>query len=159
MGDIHSDLYDDVTSGGSGSYELDYKGETYEFAVTALSRARKNALLDALPEGYFDPVIDPDDLDQESLDDMDLSELRELLEEAGTSIAEFSKARTMDEEATNEVIDAMVDAYDHSKLTDTELKNLLRSSQFPDSAFEEMLITLIEVSTAGDDVREFRQES
>lgn len=159
MGDIHSDLYDDVTSGGSGSYELDYKGETYEFTVAALSRARKNALLDALPEGYFDPVIDPDDLDQESLDDMDLSELRELLEEAGTSIAEFSKARTMDEEATNEVIEAMVDAYSHSELTDTELRNLLRSSQFPDSAFEEMLITLIEVSTAGDDVREFRQES
>lgn len=159
MGDIHSDLYDDVTSGGSGSYELDYKGETYEFSVTALSRARKNALLDVLPEGYFDPVIDPDDLDQESLDDMDLSELRELLEEAGTSIAEFSKARTMGEEATNEVIDAMVDGYSHPELTDTELRNLLRSSQFPDSAFEEMLIKLIEESTAGDDVREFRQES
>lgn len=159
MGDIHSDLYDDVTSGGSGSYELDYKGETYDFSVSALERARKNDLLDALPEGYFDPIVDPDELDEESLDDMDLSDLRDLLEENGTTVAEFSKARTMDEEATNKAIEMMGDAYSHPELTPTEIKNLLRSSQFPDAAFEEMLITLIEVSTAGDDVREFRQES
>lgn len=156
MGDIHSDLYDDVTSGGSDTYELEYKGSTYRFEVSALARARKNDLLDALPEGYFDPVIDPDELEDVEVSELGMDDLRELLEERGSSIGEFSKARTLDREATERAIDAMSEAYSHPELTSSEIENLLRSSQFPDAAFEEMLVALIDVSTPGDDVREFR---
>lgn len=159
MGDIHSDLYDDVTSGGSGSYNLDYKGSTYEFDVTALERSRKNEVLDALPEGYFDAVIDPDEVDEIGLEDMDMDDLESLLEEHGTSLAEFSKSRTMGKEATETVIDAMADAYSHPELTRTEISNLLRSSQFPEQQFENMLITMLQVSSASDDHRDFRGEA
>jgi len=159
MGDIHSDLYDDVTSGGSGSYDLEYKDSTYEFDVSALARSRKNEVLDALPGGYFDAVIDPDSLDEDELDDMGMAELESLLEDHGSSLAEFSKSRTMDAEATETVIDAMADAYSHPDLTRTEIANLLRSSQFPDAAFEEMLITMLEVSSASDEHRDFRGET
>lgn len=156
------DLYDDVTSGGTGEYELDRgegeNAETYTLSVRSLTRPRKNKVQSALPEGYFDPVIDPDEVDEEDIDEMGLSELKELLEENGSSLGEYEKSRTLDEEATEIAIEAMVDAYSHADLSDQELENMLRSAQFPEEHFQGMLMKMLEVSSGDDGHREFRSE-
>lgn len=152
------DLYDDVTSGGTGEYELDHNEETYTLSVRSLTRPRKNKVQSALPSGFFDPVVDPDEVDEEDIDDMGLGELQDLLEEQGTSLGEFEKSRTLDEEATEVAIDAMVDAYGHPELSDQELENMLRSAQFPEEHFQSMLMKMLEVSSGDDGHREFRSE-
>jgi hypothetical protein len=121
-----NDLYNDVTSGGSGTYTLEYQGAEFEFSVRALKRTRKNDVLAALPQGFLDPTGLPDGLDPED---------------------------------AAELIDAMVDAFDHPKLSDTELENILTTSQFPDREFNRMLNKMIEVSSPDESVRDFRGES
>jgi hypothetical protein len=157
MADIH-DLYDDVTTGGSGEYVLEYKGDEHTFTVQALTRSRKNDVLASLPEGFLDPTGLPDDLDPDELAEMGDAELMQAIEDAGGDVGELMAGQMLDEQATETVIDAMVDAYEHDALGDTELENMLRSSQFPDSAFNEMLNRMIEVSTPDEGMRNFRSE-
>jgi len=157
MADIH-DLYDDVTTGGSGEYVLEYKGDEHTFTGQALTRSRKNDVLASLPEGFLDPTGLPDDLDPDELAEMGDAELMQAIEDAGGDVGELMAGQMLDEQATETVIDAMVDAYEHDALGDTELENMLRSSQFPDSAFNEMLNRMIEVSTPDEEMRNFRSE-
>jgi hypothetical protein len=158
MADIH-DLYDDVTTGGSGEYVLEHAGSEYTFEVRALQRSRKNEVLASLPEGFLDPTGIPDDLDPDEMASMDDAELMQAIEDAGGDVGELMAGQMLDEQATETVIEAMVDAYDHPDLSDSELENMLRSSQFPDSAFNEMLNRMIEVSTPDEEMRNFRSES
>ena len=153
------DLYDDVTTGGTGEYDLERGGETHTFEVVALSRSRKNEVLSALPEGFLDPTGLPDELDPEAVAEMDDAELIDAIEDAGGDVAELMSGQVLDGEATDVVIGAMVNAFSHPALADTELENMLRSSQFPDSAFNEMLNKMIEVSTPDEELRNFRGEA
>lgn len=158
MSDIH-ELYDDVTSGGTGEYVIEHRGAEYSFEVQALTRTRKNEVLSSLPEGYLNPTGLPDDLDPDDLAEMSDTELMDAIEDAGGDVGELMAGQMLDAEATEIVIDAMVDAYSHPDLSDTELEHLLRSSQFPDSEFNAMLNRLIEVSTPDEEMRNFRGES
>jgi len=158
MADIH-DLYDDVTTGGSGEYVLEHAGSEYTFDVRALQRSRKNEVLASLPEGFLDPTGIPDGLDPDEMAAMDDAELMQAIEDAGGDVGELMAGQMLDKQATETVIEAMVDAYDHPDLSDSELENMLRSSQFPDSAFNEMLNRMIEVSTPDEEMRNFRSES
>jgi len=157
MADIH-DLYDDVTTGGSGEYVLEHAGSEYTFDVRALQRSRKNEVLASLPEGFLDPTGIPDGLDPDEMAAMDDAELMQAIEDAGGDVGELMAGQMLDKQATETVIEAMVDAYDHPDLSDSELENMLRSSQFPDSAFNEMLNRMIEVSTPDEGMRNFRSE-
>lgn len=157
MADIH-DLYDDVTTGGSGEYVLGHAGSEYTFDVRALQRSRKNEVLASLPEGFLDPTGIPDDLDPDEMAEMGDAELMQAIEDAGGDVGELMAGQMLDEQATETVIDAMVDAYNHADLSDSELENMLRSSQFPDSAFNGMLNRMIEVSTPDEEMRNFRSE-
>lgn len=158
MTDIH-ELYDDVTSGGEGTYVLTYRGSEFEFSVRALSRTRKNDVLAALPEGFLDPTGIPDALDRDELADLSDEELIETIEDAGGDVGELMSGQLLDAEATEVVIDAMVDSFSHPKLSDTELRHMLESSQFPDAGFNRMLNKMIEVSTPSEEVRDFRGSS
>ena len=158
MPDAIDEIYDDVTTGGSGEFTLKYGGHTADYEVEALSRPRKNDLLEVLPEGYFDPVVDnPDDIDEDELQDMDFGDMKALLEEHGMSVGEFTQSRQLSKQATEKAIDAIVDCYHHPKQSDRELRNMLTSPKFPDAQFEAMLMTLLEVSSADEEHREFRQ--
>jgi len=66
MADIH-DLYDDVTTGGTGEYVLEHGGAEYTFEIRALQRTRKNEVLASLPEGFLDPTGLPDGLDPDEI--------------------------------------------------------------------------------------------
>lgn len=156
--DIH-DLYDDVTTGGTGEYVLAYRGNEFVFDVTALKRTRKNDILAVLPDGLLGPTSIPDDVDPEEIGDMTDEELIEKIEASGGDVGELMSGQILDEEATEVVIDAMVDAYSHPKLSDTELENILTSTRFPDREFNQMLSTMIEVSSPDESIREFRGET
>lgn len=158
MADIH-DLYDDVTTGGEGEYVLEHGGAEYTFNVQALTRSRKNEVLSSLPEGYLDPTGLPDELDPDDVAEMSDKELMDAIEDAGGDVGALMAGQMLDEAATETVINAMGDAYSHADLSDSELENMLRSSQFPDSAFNEMLNRMIEVSTPDEGMRDFRGES
>jgi hypothetical protein len=157
MADIH-DLYDDVTTGGTGEYVLEHGGAEYTFEVRALQRTRKNEVLASLPEGFLDPTGLPDGLDPDEMAEMDDAELMQAIKDAGGDVGELMAGQMLDEAATETVIDAMRDAFSHPKLSDSELENMLRSSQFPDAAFNEMLNRMIEVSTPDEEMRDFRSE-
>jgi hypothetical protein len=154
-----NDLYDDVTSGGSGTYTLEYQGAEFEFSVRALKRTRKNDVLAALPQGFLDPTGLPDGLDPETAAELSDAELIERIEDAGGDVGALMSGQILDAGATEVVIDAMVDAFDHPKLSDTELENILTTSQFPDREFNGMLNKMIEVSSPDESVRDFRGES
>jgi hypothetical protein len=158
MADIQ-DLYEDVTTGGHDSFTLDYHGTEFEFQVKSLTRVRKNEVLASLPEGFLSPSGLPDDIDPEELSEMDDAELVEAIESNGGDVGELMSEQMLDREATEVVIDAMVDAYNHPDLSDTELENLLRSSKFPDKSFNQMLNKMIDVSTPDEGMRDFRRET
>jgi hypothetical protein len=154
-----TDLYEDVTSGGSGEYTLEYRGSEFDFSVRALKRTRKNEVLAALPQGFLDPTGLPDEVDPEDAAELSGPELIEQIEEAGGNVGELMSGQILDAEATEVVIDAMVDAFSHPQLSDTELENILTTSQFPDREFNKMLNKMIEVSSPDGSVRDFRSES
>jgi hypothetical protein len=154
-----NDLYADVTSGGKGEYILEYQGAEFELEVRALKRTRKNDVLAALPQGFLDPTGLPDGLDPEDAAELSDAELIEQIEDAGGDVGELMSGQILDAEATETVIDAMVDAFDHPQLSDTELENILTTSQFPDREFNGMLNKMIEVSSPDESVRDFRGES
>jgi hypothetical protein len=158
MTDIH-ELYNDVTSGGEATFILSYRGSEFEFEVRALRRTRKNDVLAALPEGFLDPTAIPDSLDRDELAELSDEELIKEIEDAGGDVGELMSGQLLDAEATEVVIDAMVDSFSHPELADTELRNMLESSQFPDSGFNQMLNKMIEVSTPSEGVRDFRGSS
>jgi|APHM01.1.fsa_nt_gi hypothetical protein len=157
MADIQ-DLYRDVTTGGTGEFTLEHGGAEFTFSVKALTRSRKNEVLASLPEGFLDPSGLPDGLDPDELAEMDDTELVEAIEEAGGDVGELMAGQMLDADATETVIGAMTDSFSHEDLSDTELENMLRSSQFPDSAFNRMLNRMIEVSTPDEEMRNFRAE-
>lgn len=156
--DIH-DLYDDVTSGGRDEYVMDYRGNEFEFSVRALRRTRKNDVLAALPDGFLDPTGLPDEIDREEVAELGDEELIEKIEAAGGDVGELMAGQILDSEATTVVIDALVDSFNHGKLSDTELRNMLQSSQFPDREFNAMMNKMIEVSSPDESVRDFRGET
>jgi hypothetical protein len=156
--DIH-ELYDNVTTGGEGEYVLEHRGNEFTFDVRALKRTRKNELLASLPDGFLSPSGLPDDIDPEDVDDLSDEELLAKIEDAGGNVSELLSDRVLDGAATETVIDCMVDAYSHPKLSDSELEHMLTSSQFPDQEFMSMLNRMIEVSSPDASVRDFRGDS
>jgi hypothetical protein len=156
--DIH-DLYDDVTSGGEGEYVLEHRGGEFTFSVRALKRTRKNELLASLPDGFLSPAGLPDEIDAEDVNDLSDDKLLQKIEDAGGDVSELVSDRVLDSHATETVIDCMVDAFSHPKLSDSELEHMLTSSQFPDQEFMAMLNKMIEVSSPDESVRDFRGDS
>lgn len=156
--DIH-DVYDDVTTGGTDEFVLQYRDNEFVLDVTALKRTRKNDVLAVLPDGFYDPTGLPDDVDPEEISDMSDEELIEKIDSSGGDVGELMSAQILDEEATEVAISAMVDAYSHPKLSDTELENMLTSTRFPDREFNRMLSKMIEVSSPDESVREFRGQT
>jgi len=117
------------------------------------------SVLAALPEGFLDPTAIPDSLDRDELAELSDEELIKEIENAGGDVGELMSGQLLDAEATEVVIGAMVDSFSHPELADTELRNMLESSQFPDSGFNQMLNKMIEVSTPSEGVRDFRGSS
>ena len=156
------DVYDDITGGdrANGSFTFVYNDQPIEWDVTPLPKPQKNDLLSPLPDGYFDPVLDLEelDLDEDELEEMDEDEVMSLLKEHDVDLAEATRSMLLDEDGTETAIDAIVDSFEHTSLSDQKTENIIRSSNFPDRAFEEALRTVLEVSQADDDVVEFRSE-
>jgi len=123
------------------------------------SRFTEGRVLAALPEGFLDPTAIPDSLDRDELAELSDEELIKEIENAGGDVGELMSGQLLDAEATEVVIGAMVDSFSHPELADTELRNMLESSQFPDSGFNQMLNKMIEVSTPSEGVRDFRGSS
>ena len=163
MSDDALDVYDEITGGerANGTFELSVDdGRAIEWDVTPLPRPDKNDLLTHLPDGYFDPILDLDELDvsEEELDNMDEEAVMSLLKENDVDLAEATRSMLLDEAATERAIEGIVDSFNHPSLSDEKTKRLLRSPKFPDRAFEDALRTVLEVSSADDDVVEFRSE-
>lgn len=153
-----TDIYDDVTGAATDEFELEHKGKTTEFEVEPLSRPRKNGLVEVLPDGYLEPLLDPDEIDQDEIADMSGPELKEFLDEKGVSMSDVVRSRTLSEEATETALDCIEDTFNHDELSPTQVRNLFQSPQLSDEQFERALQTLIEVSSADEDVVEFREE-
>ena len=170
MSDNALDVYDEITGGerGTGSFTFVYNEQPIDWDVTPLPKPQKNDLLSQLPDGYFDPVLDLDavdvdedeldEMDEDELDEMDEDEVMSLLKEQGVDLAEATRSMLLDETGTETAIDAIVDSFEHASLSDKKTENIIRSSNFPDRAFEEALRTVLEVSQADEDVVEFRSE-
>jgi hypothetical protein len=163
MSDDALDVYDEITGGSraNGTFELSVDdGRAIEWDVTPLPRPDKNDLLTHLPDGYFDPVLDLEELDvsEDELEAMDEEEVMSLLKANDIDLAEATRRMLLDEAATERAIEAIVDSFNHPSLSDEKTKRLLRSPKFPDRAFEDALRTVLEVSSADDDVVEFRSE-
>ena len=161
MSDNALDVYDEITGGSraNGTFELSLDdGRAIEWDVTPLPRPDKNDLLTHLPDGYFDPVLDLEELDvsEEELDDMDEEAVMSLLKENDVDLADAARSMTLDEAATHRAIEAIVNSFENPKLSDQKTKNLLRSQNFPEAAFERALRIVLEVSSADDDVVDFR---
>jgi hypothetical protein len=152
-------LYEDVTTGGTDEYTLEYAGEEFTFELQALTRTRKNEVLAALPQGFLDPTGLPEGVDPEAAAELSDEELIEKIEAAGGDVGDLVSGQLLDAEATEVAIDAMVTAYSHPKLADRDLENILSSSQFPDREFMQMLNKMINVSSPDDAVRDFRGET
>lgn len=158
MSDDALDIFDEVTGAASQEFELEFRDKTTTFDVHALSRPRKNALVAALPDGYLEPLVDPDDIDQAEIEEMDEMELKAFFEDHGVSLADAARSRMLDEEATETVIDAIVESFQHDRLGDSEVEQMFRSPKMPDDQFEGALEAVLEASSADDDVAGFRQE-
>jgi len=161
MSDDALDVYDEITGGerANGTFELSLDdGRAIEWDVTPLPRPDKNDLLTHLPDGYFDPILDLDELDvsEEELDGMDEEAVMSLLKENDVDLAEATRSMLLDEGATDRAIEAIVSSFEHASLSEQKTKHLLRSPKFPDRAFEDALRTVLEVSSADDDVVDFR---
>lgn len=162
MSDNALDVYDEITGGpgANGSFELEAGSGVIRWTVEPLPKPEKNDLLTHLPDGYFDPVLDLEkiDVDEDEFEDMDEDEVMSLLKEHDVDLAEATRSMLLDKAATERAIDCIVQSFEHDQLSDTETENLLRSPKFPDRAFEDALRTVLEVSSADEDVVEFRSE-
>lgn len=162
MSDDALEVYDEITGGprANGSFELIYGDKKIVWDVEPLPKADKNDLLTRLPDGYFDPVVDLDEVDvsEDELEEMDEDEIMSLLKEQDVDLAEATRSMIIDKEGTERAIDCIVQSFEHDKLSDTETENIVRSQQFGDRPFEEALRTVLEVSSADDDVVEFRSK-
>jgi len=162
MSDDALDVYDEITGGerANGTFTLALDEKEVQWDVTPIPRPQKNELLTHLPDGYFDPVLDLDevDVDEDELEKMDEDEVMSLLKEHDVDLAEATRSMLLDEEGTEEAIDAIVESFEHPQLSEKKTEVLVRSSKFPDPAFEDALRTVLEVSSADDDVVEFRSE-
>ena len=161
MSDDALDVYDEITGGdrANGTFEISLDdGRTIEWDVTPLSRPDKNDLLAHLPDGYFDPALDLEELDvsEDELEAMDEGEVKSLLKANDIDLAEATRDMLLDEAATERAIEAIVTSFEHDSLSDKKTKHLLRSEKFPRAAFENALRTVLEVSSADDDVVDFR---
>ena len=152
------DIYDEVTGVASETVEIEVREKTTEFDVTPLTRPRKNGLVEALPDGYLEPVFDPEEVDREKIEEMDDVELKEYLEDHGLSMSEVVRSRMLSEEATEKAIECISDAFEHDTLSETQIENMFRSPRLPDDQFQKALQTLIEVSSADEEVVAFREE-
>lgn len=146
----HEELYGDLMRGanrtGTFVIETEEGHPDLEFEVSPGDKATQNKLQRLMPSGLMEGIELPDDIDDVddvSVDDIDLSAM---------SIEDM----TFDEESTEEWLDTIVDHFSHEYYSSKEIRNIFNS--LGDEYFISAGSYILELGSSSGPVTGFRRE-
>jgi hypothetical protein len=143
--DLYAEIMESANKTGEFVVETDEEHPDLTFEVSPADKPTRNKLRRAMPEGLLDGIElpdDVDDVDEISVDDVDLS---------GVSI----KDMTFGMESTETWLDEIVEHFDHGYFSDSEIRNIFNAVD--DDIFISAGSYTIELGEASGPVTGFRK--
>jgi hypothetical protein len=135
-------------------YIVETRHGNIEFEISRVSRTRRHEFIDALPDELVEYMQSQADEQREQADVSEISSLDDI------SDAEPDDAptdATLTKEAVEEMEDLIVEAFEHDRITDTELRELLEV--WPDEQFFATSFLILAISSETEGVEGFRVDA